>query len=450
MATMSQGARAETDIVFPEERLPWPQTIVLGLQHVMAMFGATVLVPIILGFNPNTVIFFSGVATLIFIAVTARKVPSYLGSSFSFIGSVLAIQGGAAGNHELAFGGILVAGAIYFLIGVIVQVSGVNVIRFLMPPVVTGTVVAVIGIALASVAWANFKTELITATITVLAAALASVYLRGFPRLLPVLIGVVAGYVVCGIDQAAGGICAGAKSGCHINTAGIDSASWLGWPTFSFPPKFDVRSFSLFWFIPIVLVAENTGHVFAISGIMRRDLSGMLGRTFMGDGLATMVSALFGGTGETTYAENIGVMGVTRVFSIMIFIVAAITAMVLGFVPKFGALVLSIPISVLGGIELYLFGLIAVIGAKIWVDARVDFSKRANLAVVAIPLILAAGGADLKIGDFEINNLGLGALGAIILWQILRPGHLAEGGTEGSVEAMAAAPEVSLPPSGRE
>ncbi len=294
-----------------------------------------------------------------------------------------------------------------------------------MPPVVTGTVVAVIGIALASVAVSNFQKELVTGTITFLAAAIASVYLRGFPRLLPVLIGVVVGYVVAGLDQAAGGACASAASGCHVNTSGIGSADWLGYPKLTFPDFSDpVRAFSLFWFIPIVLVAENTGHVFAIGGIMKRDLSGYLGRTFMGDGLATIVSAIFGGAGETTYAENIGVMGITRVFSIMVFIVAAVAAILLGFIPKFGALVLSIPISVLGGIELYLFGLIAVIGAKIWVDARVDFSKRANLAVAAIPLILAAGGADLKIGSFEINNLGLGALGAIVLYQILRPGHM--------------------------
>jgi putative pyrimidine permease RutG len=427
---MAVASARERDLVFPEERLPWPQTIIMGLQHVMAMFGATVLVPIILGFNPNTVIFFSGVGTLIFIAITNRKVPSYLGSSFSFLGSVLAIQGGSAGHHDLAYGGIVVAGAIYLLIGVIVHFAGINVIRFLMPPVVTGTVVAVIGIALAGAAWNNYKTELVTATITVLAAALASVYLRGFPRLLPILIGVVVGYVVSGVDQAAGGVCAAATAGCHVNTAGIGSANWFGAPQFSFP-SFSVKSFSLFWFIPIVLVAENAGHVFAISGIMKRDLSGMLGRTFIGDGLATMVSGFFGGTGETTYAENIGVMGITRVFSIMLFIVAAVTAILLGFIPKFGALVLSIPVSVLGGIELYLFGLIAVIGGKIWVDAGVDFSRRANLAVVAIPLILAAGGADLKIGDFEINNLGLGALAAIVIWQLLRPGHIAEGGDMG-------------------
>ena len=423
-------AARERDLVYPEERLPWPQTILMGFQHVMAMFGGTVLVPIILGFNPNTVIFFGGIGTLIFIAVTNRRIPSYLGSSFTFIGSVLAIQGGATGHHDLAFGGIVIAGAIYLLIGVVVHMAGINFIRFLMPPVVTGTVVTVIGLALSGVAWANYKTEMITATITVLAAALASVYLRGFPRMLPVLIGVVVGYLVAGADQIAGGGCAAATAGCHVNTAGISNASWLGAPKFTFP-SFSTRSFSLFWFIPIVLVAENTGHVLAISGIMKRDLSGMLGRTFMGDGLATMVSGIFGGTGETTYAENIGVLGVTRVFSIWLFVVAAISAILLGFIPKFGALVLSIPVSVLGGIELYLFGLIAVIGGKIWVDARVDFSRRANLAVVAIPLILAAGNADLKIGDFEINNIGLGALSAIILWQILRPGHIADGGDMG-------------------
>src|SRR5260370_346075 len=307
------SAARERDIVYPEERLSWPQTVLLGVQHVMAMFGATVLVPLILGFNPNTVIFFSGIGTLIFLIVTGRKVPSYLGSSFSFIGAVLAIQGGPGQHQGLAFAGILVAGVIYFLIGFVVHFAGINLIRFLMPPVLSR---------------------------------------------------------------------------------------------------------------PILSVPENPGHVFAIGGIMKRDLSGYLAPTFMGDGLATTVSAIFGGTGETTYAENIGVMGITRVFSISVFIVAAITAILLGFIPKFGALVLSIPISVLGGIELYLFGLIAVIGAKIWVDARVDFSKRANLAVAAIPLILAAGGADLQIGSFEINNLGLGALGAIVLYQILRPGHM--------------------------
>lgn len=408
---------------YPEDRLPWAQTTLLGIQHVMAMFGATVLVPLILGFNVNTVLFFSGFATLIFLGLTGGKVPSYLGSSFSFIGSVLAIQGGPGHNQPLAFAGIFVAGALYFIVGLIVHRVGTNVIRFFMPPVVTGTVVAVIGLALATPAWSSYSKDLLTATVTVLAAALASVYLSGFLRMLPILIGIIVGYVAALIDPA----CAQAVAGCHVNLGLVANAAWIGHPQFSFPPQFTVKALSLFWFIPIVLVAENAGHVYAISGLMKRDLSGYLGRTFMGDGLGTMLSALFGGTGETTYAENIGVMGITRVFSIPVYVVAAVVAILLGFVPKFGGLVNSIPASVLGGIGLYLFGLIAAIGGKIWVDGRVDFSNRANLATVAIPLILAASGADIKAGNsFEINNLGLGALGAIVIYQILRPGMRTE------------------------
>ena len=411
----------ERGVVYPEERLPWPQTFLLGFQHVMVMFGATILVPLIVGFNPNTVVFFSGVATLIFLWITRGKVPSYLGSSFSFIGPILVIQGGPHGNHGPAYFGILVAGVIYFAIGLLVQRAGVSVIRFLMPPVVTGTVVMVIGVALAGVAWTNFKGDLFTATVTVLTAAVASVYFKGLPRLLPVLTAVVVGYVVALIDPW----CAGINAACHVTLEGVGQAHWFGLPPLAFP-QVNLRAVSLFAFVPIVLVAENAGHVFAISGIMKRDLTGYLGRAFMGDAVGTVVSALFGGTGETTYAENIGVLGVTRVFSIAVFVVAAVVAILFGFIPKFGAIVLSIPSSVLGGIELYVFGLIAAIGGKIWVDGNVDFSRRANLAVAAIPLILAAGNADIRSGAFEINNLGLGALGAIVLWQILRAGHLRE------------------------
>ena len=419
----------EKDVIYPEQRLAWPQTILMGLQHVMAMFGATVLVPLILGFNPNTVIFFSGVATLIFLVVTGFKVPSYLGSSFSFIGSVLAVQG-ASHNHGLAYAGIVMAGVIYLIIGVIVHFVGVNPIRYLLPPVVTGTVVAVIGLALASAATGNYAGEPFTATVTLLAAVGAAVYLRGFPRLLPVLIAIVIGYIVSAVYPP----CQDAKSACHIDWGAIGQASIVGYPTFSFPDFSQFGStLSLFFFIPVILVAENAGHVYAISGIMKRDLSPMLGRTFIGDGLGTTISGLLGGTGETTYAENIGVMGITRVFSIMVFVVAALFAILLGFIPIFGALVRSIPVSVQGGIEIYLFGLIAVIGGKIWVDAKVDFSKRANLAVAAIPLVIAAGisaTTPIPIHLFGLtlvfNNLGLGALSAIVLYQLLRPGHITD------------------------
>src|SRR5437899_4722023 len=283
------SAPRERGVVYPEDRLPWTRTILMGLQHVMAMFAATVLVPLILGFNPNTVLFFSGVATLIFLLVTGFKVPSYLGSSSSFIGSVLAVPGASNPNNGLSYAGIVIAGLIYLVIGGIVHVVGVNPIRFLLPPVVTGTVVAVIGLALASAATTNYGGEPFTATVTLLAAIGAAVYLRGFPRLLPVLIGIVVGYLVSAVYP----VCADAKSACHINFGAIGSADLIGYPTFAFPDFSQFgRELSLFFFIPVILVAENAGHVYAISGIMKRDLSPMLGRTFMGDGIGTTISGL--------------------------------------------------------------------------------------------------------------------------------------------------------------
>ncbi len=412
---LGRPQRARSDLVYPEERLPWGQTILMGLQHVMAMFGATVLVPLILGFNPGTVIFFSGVATLIFIAITRGKIPSYLGSSFSFIGPVLAAK--ASGSVEVAYFGILCAGLVYAVIGLITIGVGPRFIQYLMPPVVTGTVVMIIGLNLAGVAWGSYNPKGVAngwvyATITLLAAALISVYMRGFLRLLPVLLGVIVGYVAAVV----GGI---------VKFDAVSKADWLGFPQFVLA-KPSWTAATLIAPVAIVLVAENTGHIFAISGMMNRDLSKYLGHGFLGDGVGTLVSGLFGGTGETTYAENIGVMGVTRVFSIALFVVAALVAIVLGFVPKFGALIQTIPQPVLGGIEVYLFGLIAVIGGKIWVDGKVDFSRRANLAVAAIPLILGAANATITIGKFELAGIGVGAFAAILLYQLLLPGHRTE------------------------
>src|SRR5947199_5851901 len=255
-------SKRERDVVYPEDRLGWPQTILMGLQHVMAMFGANVLVPLILGFNPNTVIFFSGVATLLFLVVTGFKVPSYLGSSFSFIGSVLAVQGANNPNHGLAYAGIVIAGVIYLIIGGIVHVGGVNPMRFLLPPVVTGTVVAVIGLALASAATSNYAGEPFTATVTLLAAVGAAVYLRGFPRFLPVLVRILA--------RLSGSIlyppCSAAASACHIDFNAIGKASLVGVPSFSFPDfSQSATDLSLFFFILVILVAENPGHAYASS-----------------------------------------------------------------------------------------------------------------------------------------------------------------------------------------
>jgi putative pyrimidine permease RutG len=401
-------------VIAPDERLPWPNSIAMGMQHVLAMFGATVLAPIIMGFDPQLAIFFSGIGTLIFFLVVGGRIPSYLGSSFAFIAPVIAAQ--AEGGIPAALGGIIAAGLIYTGIGVIVQLTGSGWIDALMPPVVTGAVVMVIGLELATVAFGMVTNaddtgaiDAINPTLAVVTLAitmLVAVWAPGFLRRLPILIGVVGGYVVA----AALG---------EVNFDPVREASWVGFPDFV-GPSLNWRAIGLIAPVAIVLVAENTGHVKAVNAMTDRNLMPWLGRAFIGDGVATTVAGAGGGTGVTTYAENIGVMAMTRVFSSAIFVIASLVAIVLGFSPKFGALTGSIPVPVLGGIATLLFGLIAATGARIWVDGRVDFTRGANLFVAGVPLIIGAGHYFLRVGDFELGAIGLATFAAIILHQILR------------------------------
>jgi putative pyrimidine permease RutG len=402
-------------IIAPDERLPWGQTIFVGLQHVLAMFGATVLAPIIMGFDPNTAIFFSGIGTLIFFLVVGGRVPSYLGSSFSFIAVVLVAEG-ATHNIPVALGGIITAGVVYAIIGVIVMFTGYKWIEYLMPPVVTGSVVAAIGLNLAPVAIANathsqFDTWM--AIVTVVAVAVVAVYLPGPLRRLPILLGGIIGYLIYFLFAN------GLGYGTPINFTVLGKAAWLGAPAFT-TPTFQLSAMTLIAPVAIILVAENLGHIKAVGAMTGRNLDKYLGRAFLGDGLATIVSASGGGTGVTTYAENIGVMAVTRIYSTLIFIIAAAVAILLGFSPKFGALIATIPVGVLGGLAIVLFGLIAATGGRIWVQNSVDFSKSRNLITAAVALILGAGNFVLNIGSFSIGGIGTATFGAIILYQILR------------------------------
>jgi putative pyrimidine permease RutG len=429
-------------VIAPDERLPWGQTIFVGLQHVLAMFGATVLAPIIMGFDPNTAIFFSGIGTLIFFLVVGGRVPSYLGSSFSFIAVVIAASaysGKGINTHiDVALGGIIAAGVVYAIIGVIVMFVGYRWIEYLMPPVVTGAVVAAIGLNLAPVAIGNaaasqFDTWM--AIVTVVAVAAVAVYLPGPLRRLPILLGGIIGYIVYLIFANGFGL------GKAIDFTSLLSASWVGLPNFT-APSFHVDAMALIAPVAIILVAENLGHVKAVGAMTGRNLDKYLGRAFLGDGLATIVSASGGGTGVTTYAENIGVMAVTRIYSTLIFIIAAVVAILLGFSPKFGALIHTIPAGVLGGLAIVLFGLIAATGGRIWVQNSVDFSKSRNLITAAVALILGAGNFVLNIGSFSIGGIGTATFGAIILYQILR-----ERGTENEDVASADA-AVNVEPSG--
>ena len=412
-------AATEGSVVAPDERLPWLQTGAMGVQHVIAMFGATVLAPILMGFNPNIAILMSGIGTLIFFLVTGGKVPSYLGSSFAFIGVVIAASGyagkGPNANIAVALGGIVACGVVYILIGALVQAIGTGWIERFMPPVVTGAVVAVIGLNLAGVpiknmAASNFDSWM--QAVTFLCVGLVAVFTRGMLQRLLILVGLILATLVYAALTNGMGL------GKPVDLGGIANAAWFGMPTFT-APVFTANAMLLIAPVAIILVAENLGHLKAVTAMTGRNLDPYIGRAFIGDGIATVVSGAAGGTGVTTYAENIGVMAATRIYSTAVFVVAALIALVLGFSPKFGALIQAIPLPVMGGVSIVVFGLIAIAGAKIWVDNKVDFSQNKNLIVAAITLIIGTGDFTLKFGDFALGGIGTATFGAIILYALL-------------------------------
>ena len=407
------------EVVAPDERLPWPQTAAMGVQHVIAMFGATVLAPILMGFDPNVAILMSGIGTLIFFLMVGGRVPSYLGSSFAFIGVVIAATGyagsGANANLGLALGGIIACGALYALIGLLVMATGTRWIEALMPPVVTGAVVAVIGLNLAGVPIKNMAPTPFDAWmqgVTFVCVAGVAVFTRGMTQRLLILVGLIVAALVYAV------LTNGLGLGKPMDLSGVIAAPWFGAPKFA-APVFDGKAMLLIAPVAMILVAENLGHVKAVSAMTGRNLDPLIGRAFVGDGIATMVSGASGGTGVTTYAENIGVMAATKIYSTAVFVVAALIAVLLGFSPKFGALIQAIPLAVMGGVSIVVFGLIAVSGAKIWVDNKVDFSDQRNLIVAAITLVLGTGDYTLKFGGFALGGIGTATFGALILWALL-------------------------------
>jgi len=416
----SASTLREGGVIAPDERLPWPQTGLMGVQHVIAMFGSTVLAPILMGFDPNLAVLMSGIGTLIFFLVTGGKVPSYLGSSFAFIGVVNVATGyvasqGANAGIGLALGGIIACGLVYALVGVLVHVAGTGWIERLMPPVVTGAVVAVIGLNLASVPIRNMAATDFDAwmqVLTFLCVALVAVFTRGMLQRLLILAGLVLASLLYAL------LANGLGLGAPLELGAVRAAPWFGLPGLH-RPVFDPRAMMLIVPVVIILVAENLGHIKAVTAMTGRNLDRYMGRAFIGDGLATMVSGAAGGTGVTTYAENIGVMAATRIYSTAVFVCAAAIAILLGFSPKFGALIQAIPLPVMGGVSIVVFGLIAVAGARIWVDNRVDFSDIRNLLVAAITLILGTGEFTLKFGEFALGGIGTATFGAIALNALL-------------------------------
>lgn len=393
-------------VVAPEERLSWGRTIGIGMQHVVAMFGATLLVPTLTGFPVNTTLLFSGIGTILFLLITRNRLPSYLGSSFAFIAPLTASQ-----QYGIAAqaGSILVTGLVLVAVGFVVKAAGRRVLDAVMPPAVTGAIVALIGLNLAPNAAENFASQPLVAGITLLVILLATVAGRGMVSRLSILIGVVVGWIFAALTGNMG----------EDAKAAIDAAPWVGLPEFH-APEFHLSAIAVALPVLVVLIAENVGHVKAVSEMTNRDLDDLAGDALIADGLASSLAGGFGGSGTTTYAENIGVMAATRVYSTAAYWVAALTAILLAFVPKFGALIFTIPTGVLGGATPVLYGLIGMLGVRIWMDNEVNFNNPVNLTAAAVALIAGIGNLTLTVGGVSLEGIAWGSVGIIVAYPIMR------------------------------
>lgn len=416
------------DVVPPGERLSWGRTIGLGMQHVVAMFGATFVFPLLMGLSPQLAIMMSGIATLIFLALTAGKVPSYLGSSASFVGvtGVIAAQGGTPSDKT---GALFVIGVALVAVGLAIHVLGARFMHRLMPPAVTGAVIMLIGFNLAPVVAKTYWPQDQWIALLVMAFVITvSVASRGFLSRIAIFAAVVVGYAVSWLADAVTGPITSATAAGEVTTharvdwSGVAAAPWFGLPgaTTAQVPGWHLPTFHLGFVLvalPIVvaLVAENIGHVKAVGEMTGDDLDPYMGRAVGADGIATIIATSVGGAPTTTYAENIGVMAATRVYSTAAYVVAALTAIVFGFSPKFGAMVSGIPGGVLGGITVVLYGMIGLLGAKIWVEHRVMFDHPATLVPLAAGIIMGVGDVSLRITDgFRLSGIALGTVVVIV------------------------------------
>jgi len=413
------------EAVAPDERLSWPLTVGIGAQHVVAMFGATFVFPVLMGLDANLAILMSGIATIIFLLIVQGKVPSYLGTSASFLAGVLAIRAQGGSDADVV-GAILVSGVVLALIGLLIQRAGTGVVNKVLPPAVTGAVVLLIGFNLAPVAastyWPNDQWVALATMVFVIVVALA---LRGFWARISILLGLVFGYLLSllldtfsqAVTYDATGV---GTAHDRVDLSGVGAADWVGLPDFT-APHFGLNFSLLVLPAVIALVAENAGHVKAVGEMTKRDLDPVLGRAVFADGVGTVVATAVGGSPTTTYAENIGVMAATRVYSTAAYYVAAIVAILLGLVPKFGAIINATPGGVLGGITVVLYGMIGLLGAKIWKENRVDFANPINLVPLAAGIIVGVGNVQLRFSqDYSLGGIALGTIVAVAGWHLAR------------------------------
>ncbi|MCL1898242.1 MAG: NCS2 family nucleobase:cation symporter [Micrococcales bacterium] len=400
------------EVVTPDQRLAWPRSIAMGMQHVVAMAGATLTVPALTGFPATTTMFFSGIGTIFFLLITGNRLPSYLGSSFAFLAPIWAVQNSGGGMGQALFG-VMLAGVLLAIVGAVVQVAGSGWINAFMPPLVQGAVVMLIGFNLAKAAWdangggGGFQSGPLSGTITVVVAVLVAVVFKGLLGRLSILLGLAAGYIAALIQG-------------EVATDKIGDAAWIGLPTFH-APKVDWSVAAMFIPVVLVLIAENVGHVKSVATMTGTNFDHAMGKALLADGLATTLAGLGGGSGTTTYAENIGVMAATKIYSTAVYWIAAFTALLLSLLPKFGAAVGAIPGGVLGGAGLVLYGMIGLLGARIWIEGKVNFANPVNLFPAAVALILGIANASFTIGtNVQLTGIVVGTIAVFLLYHPMR------------------------------
>lgn len=397
-----------------ERQLGVGQNLALGFQHLFAMFGATVLVPLLTGLDPAVALFTSGTGTLIFQFLTKGQVPAYLGSSFAFIAPIIAAS--AQYGLPYALGGGVAVGLVYVVVAMLIAKLGTNWVDRVLPPVVIGSVIIVIGLGLAgtavdmagfvdggSLANPGVRVALFTLAVTVA----GTIFFKGFLAVIPVLIGIIAGYFFA-ITQ---GI---------VDFSVVREAAWIGLPGFV-APKFNMAAIAMILPVALVSITEHLGDVMVISKITRNDYFREPGlhRTLLGDGLATSWAGLWGGPPNTTYGENVGVLALTGIFNISVIRTAALIAVLMSFVPKMGALISTIPSPVMGGVSIVLFGIIAASGLRTLVESGIDYGDKRNLVISSVILVLGIGGAELSLGGLSLQGMGLATLTGILLNLVL-------------------------------
>lgn len=412
---------AKRDVIQVDERLPLLKSLPLSIQHLFAMFGSTVLVPVIFGINPAIILLMNGVGTLIYIFITKGKIPAYLGSSFAFISPVTVVMGKYAGieGYGYVLGGFLAVGITLTLIAWIIKIAGTAWIDVIFPPAAMGAIVTVIGLELVPVA-ANMAgwipddgvdpsaftmdpTAATVALLTLVITIVAWVTLRGFLKIIPILIGIISGYIIAYFF----GI---------LDLTTVKEASWFTLPQY-YQIKFDWSAILIILPAALVLLPEHIGHLFVTSNIVGTDLTKDPGldRSLAGNGISTIISSFIGSTPNTTYGENIGVLAITRVYSTWVIGLAAVIAIILSFVGKLAALIMSIPTPVMGGISLLLFGIIAASGIRMLVESKIDYDNSQNLILTSVVLVIGISGATINIGEVALTGMGLATIVAILL-----------------------------------